>query len=97
MTHTGRCLCGQVKYAIAGEPLDARMCWCRVCQKIASGSATVNVFFPADSVQFSGKITAAIWSRAAFARNAARTSTAARSNIPDSRSGSAPEPSTTPS
>lgn len=32
------------------------MCWCRDCQKIASGSPTVNVLFPAESVNFTGKI-----------------------------------------
>jgi hypothetical protein len=58
MAHSGSCLCGQVQYTIAAEPLGARMCWCRVCQKIASGSATVNVLFPAESVQFSGEMSA---------------------------------------
>ena len=57
MAHQGSCLCGSVSYSIAAEPLGARMCWCRDCQKIASGSPTVNVLFPADSVDFSGKIT----------------------------------------
>ncbi len=58
MAHTGSCLCGRVHYTIASEPLGARMCWCRVCQKLASGSATVNVLFPDESVQFSGEISA---------------------------------------
>jgi len=58
MVHTGSCLCGQVHYTIDAEPLGARMCWCRVCQKLASGSPTVNVLFPADRVHFSGEITA---------------------------------------
>jgi len=54
--HTGHCLCGQVSYTIAADPLGARTCWCRDCQYIASGSATVNVLFPEEAVAFSGRI-----------------------------------------
>lgn len=49
--HTGQCLCGQVRFTINADPLGARMCWCRDCQRIASGSATVNVLFPEDAVR----------------------------------------------
>ena len=55
--HTGQCFCGQVRYTIQAEPLAARQCWCRDCQYIASGSATVNVLFPDDAVKFEGEIT----------------------------------------
>lgn len=54
---TGQCLCGQVCFTIEAEPLGARMCWCRDCQRIASGSATVNVLFPEEAVAYTGKIT----------------------------------------
>src|SRR5579863_781648 len=57
MPHTGSCLCGQARYTIADEPLGARMCWCRDCQKIACGSSTVSVLFPERSVKFSGEFT----------------------------------------
>ncbi len=57
MAHTGQCLCGQVTYRIDAEPVGARYCWCRDCQKIASGSATVNVLFPESAVEYSGEIT----------------------------------------
>lgn len=57
MTHTGQCFCGQVRFTIDAEPQGARMCWCRDCQRIASGSATVNVLFPEDAVHYSGDIT----------------------------------------
>lgn len=56
MTHTGKCLCGQVHFSIDAEPIGARLCWCRDCQYIASGSATVNVLFPEDAVQYDGEI-----------------------------------------
>jgi hypothetical protein len=57
MPHTGHCFCGQLTYSIDAEPVAARMCWCRDCQYIASGSATVNVLFPEDAVTFTGEIT----------------------------------------
>lgn len=57
MAHAGQCLCGQVRFSIDAEPLGARMCWCRDCQRIASGSATVNVLFPEEAVAFTGEIT----------------------------------------
>lgn len=56
MAHAGGCLCGQVRYSIDGEPVGARTCWCRDCQRIASGSATVNVLFPEEAVHFTGEI-----------------------------------------
>jgi len=56
MAYTGQCLCGQVKVSINAEPLGARMCWCRDCQYIASGSATVNVLFPDEAVHYEGDI-----------------------------------------
>ena len=55
--HTGQCFCGQVRYSIDAEPVAARACWCRDCQYIASGSATVNVLFPEDAVTWEGEIT----------------------------------------
>ena len=57
MTIEGGCLCGQVRFTIDAQPLGARMCWCRDCQRIASGSATVNVLFPEESVHYEGEIT----------------------------------------
>ncbi|WP_232332694.1 GFA family protein [Novosphingobium aquimarinum] len=54
--HTGQCLCGQVTFTIDAEPLGARACWCRDCQRIASGSATINVLFPEVAVVYTGEI-----------------------------------------
>jgi hypothetical protein len=56
MAHGGKCLCGQVRVTLDAEPLGARMCWCRDCQYIASGSPTVNVLFPEEAVRFDGEI-----------------------------------------
>ncbi len=56
MTVTGQCFCGQVRFNIDAKPVGARACWCRDCQRIASGSATVNVLFPKDAVHLTGDI-----------------------------------------
>lgn len=56
MTYPGGCLCGAVRFTIDAEPTAARICWCRDCQRIASGSATVNVVFPADAVTITGDL-----------------------------------------
>ena len=56
MTHPGGCLCGAVRYTISADPIGARMCWCRDCQRIASGSATVNVLFPEEAVAITGDL-----------------------------------------
>jgi hypothetical protein len=42
---------------IDAEPIGCRACWCRDCQYIASGSATVNVLFPEEAVTFTGEVT----------------------------------------
>jgi len=56
MSIPGGCLCGQIRFTIEAEPVGARMCWCRDCQRIASGSATVNVLFPEDAVHYTGEV-----------------------------------------
>jgi len=60
---TGRCLCGAVRFRSAAAPLATRYCWCRDCQKIAAGNATVNVIFPSETAGFEGE-TAVYESRA---------------------------------
>lgn len=52
---TGRCLCGQVQFQLAGEPLTTRVCWCRDCQHISS-NGTVNVVVAADELTYTGPV-----------------------------------------
>lgn len=54
--HTGRCLCGQVRFTLKAEPIAMRMCWCRDCQYFAAGSATVNVVFPSGALEVRGEL-----------------------------------------
>lgn len=56
MTVTGGCLCGAVRYSVDAEPIAARACWCRVCQYLAAGNATVNAIFPSETLKVSGEV-----------------------------------------
>ncbi|MFW2831591.1 GFA family protein [Sphingomonas sp. ID0503] len=54
---TGGCLCKAVRYAVdVDAPLAVRTCWCRLCQYLGGGTATVNVCFPADKVTLTGDL-----------------------------------------
>jgi hypothetical protein len=46
MATEGGCLCGAVRFRTEAAPMRARTCWCRLCQALGAGSATVNVCFP---------------------------------------------------
>ena len=51
----GRCLCGAVRFKLVGEPVAARICWCRDCQHI-SANGTVNMVVAADGLTISGAL-----------------------------------------
>jgi len=53
---TGGCLCRAVRYRISAAPIVTRTCWCRVCQFIGAGSATVNTCFPSAALSVSGEM-----------------------------------------
>ena len=50
---SGRCLCGQIRYRIKGQPVVSRLCWCRDCQHIA-GNGTANAVFPTEAIEIEG-------------------------------------------
>jgi hypothetical protein len=56
MDITGGCLCKAVRYRISGTPIVTRVCWCRLCQYLGAGSATVNTCFPSSAVSCSGEL-----------------------------------------
>lgn len=56
MTISGQCLCGAVTLSINSDPVGARTCWCRDCQKFGGGNGTTNAFFLVDSIGYSGEV-----------------------------------------
>ena len=56
MEVTGGCLCRQVRYRITSAPIVTRICWCRVCQYLGAGNATVNVCFPSNAITIEGEM-----------------------------------------
>lgn len=57
MAITGGCLCGGVRFSATEPPLFTRTCWCRLCQALGAGSATVNAAFRSEAVTIEGEPT----------------------------------------
>jgi len=53
---TGRCFCGAVRFRCDQPPVAARACWCRDCQYLSSGNASINVIFATSGFQISGPV-----------------------------------------
>lgn len=54
MIVTGRCFCGAVRFRAEGPPVMARACWCRDCQYLSCGNASVNAVFDSRTLEVSG-------------------------------------------
>lgn len=53
---TGRCLCGAVTFESDAAPISVRACWCRDCQYLAAGNATLNAIFRSDGFRATGEV-----------------------------------------
>ena len=53
---TGGCWCGAVRFSVAQPPLARRACWCRDCQYVAAGNASVNMIFPTEGFSCTGEL-----------------------------------------
>ena len=53
---TGRCFCGAVRFQFDRLPVATRACWCRDCQYLSSGNASVNAIFKTEGFRFTGEV-----------------------------------------
>ncbi|BBK42298.1 aldehyde-activating protein [Allostella vacuolata] len=53
---TGRCLCGAVRFRFDEAPVATRACWCRDCQYLSSGNASVNAIFRTATFRLTGTV-----------------------------------------
>jgi hypothetical protein len=52
----GRCFCGTVQINASAPPVAVRSCWCRDCQYLGAGSATVNAIFRNEQISIDGEL-----------------------------------------
>jgi hypothetical protein len=53
---TGRCFCGAVRFQFDELPVATRACWCKDCQYLSSGNASVNVIFRTETFKITGDV-----------------------------------------
>lgn len=50
----GGCSCGQLRYLATGEPVNVRVCHCRMCQKAIGAAFNARVMYRQDQVKITG-------------------------------------------
>jgi len=53
---TGGCFCGAVRFQCNQPPITTRACWCRDCQYLSSGNASISAIFRTESVKTTGGV-----------------------------------------
>lgn len=56
MAQTGGCLCGKVRYSIAGDPTVCLTCHCKNCQKQAGSLLSIIIGVPGSALEIEGEV-----------------------------------------
>ena len=54
---TAQCDCGQLRFAVRGDPVHVHACTCTQCQRSSGAVMSYSAWFPEDAVQITGDYT----------------------------------------
>lgn len=55
-TYEGGCLCGAVRYSVCAEPVNERVCHCRLCQRSIGAAFNARLLFRIEDVKRHGPL-----------------------------------------
>lgn len=55
-TIQGGCFCGKVRYVARGEPVNSRVCHCRMCQRVIGAPFNARVLYRREDVEIRGPV-----------------------------------------
>jgi hypothetical protein len=54
--YEGGCLCGAIRYVVEAQPINERICHCRLCQRAIGAAFNARLLFRIDDVMLTGPV-----------------------------------------